>query len=59
MLCYYSVSDNKLEEEKRLFYVAMTRAKRRLFISAYSRDSRGFSKFRSKFINQIPEAYIQ
>ncbi|MEG3899959.1 MULTISPECIES: 3'-5' exonuclease [unclassified Microcoleus] len=56
---FFSVRDNKLEEERRLFYVAMTRAKQRLFISASSRDSRGFSKPRSKFINQIPEAYIQ
>jgi len=57
---YYSVrNNNKLEEERRLFYVAMTRAKQRLFISSSSRDSRGFSKSRSKFINQIPEVYIQ
>ncbi|MGD1943718.1 MAG: 3'-5' exonuclease [Leptolyngbyaceae cyanobacterium] len=56
---FFSVRDNKLEEEKRLFYVAMTRAKQRLFISAYSRDFRGYSKSRSPFINEIPEEYIQ
>jgi len=56
---FFSVRDNNLEEEKRLFYVAMTRAKRRLFISAYSRDFKGFSKSRSQFINEIPEEYIQ
>ena len=56
---FFSVRDNKLEEEKRLFYVAMTRAKQRLFISAYSRDFKGYSKSRSQFIREIPEEYIQ
>jgi len=55
---FFSIRDNKLEEEKRLFYVAMTRAKQRLFISTYSRDFRGYSKYRSRFINEIPEEYI-
>jgi len=55
---YFSVRDNKLEEERRLFYVAMTRAKKKLFISAYLKDSRGFSKMSSKFINQIAKEYI-
>ncbi|MDX2256593.1 MAG: 3'-5' exonuclease, partial [Pseudanabaenaceae cyanobacterium bins.39] len=56
---FFSVRDNKLEEEKRLFYVAMTRAKQRLFISAYSRDFKGYSKSCSQFIHEIPEEYIQ
>ena len=56
---FFSVRDNKLEEERRLFYVAMTRAKQRLFISAYSRDFRGYSKSCSQFICEIPEEYIQ
>jgi DNA helicase II / ATP-dependent DNA helicase PcrA len=56
---FFSVRDNNLEEEKRLFYVAMTRAKQRLFISSYSRDFRGYSKSRSQFIREIPEEYIQ
>ncbi len=55
---FFSVRDNNLEEERRLFYVAMTRAKQRLFISAYSKDSKDFSKSRSEFINQIPKEYI-
>lgn len=55
---FFSVRDNNLEEERRLFYVAMTRAKQRLFISAYSKDSKDFSKSRSEFINQIPKKYI-
>lgn len=32
---YYSLRDDNVEEEKRLFYVAMTRAKERLFISSH------------------------
>jgi len=40
---FFSVRDSNLEEERRLFYVAMTRAKQRLFISAYS-NFKGFSK---------------
>ncbi|MHC5823432.1 MAG: 3'-5' exonuclease, partial [Nostoc sp.] len=55
---FFSVRDKNLEEEKRLFYVAMTRAKKRLFISGFSRDIRGFSKSRSEFIGEIPEVYI-
>jgi DNA helicase-2/ATP-dependent DNA helicase PcrA len=55
---FFSVRDKNLEEERRLFYVAMTRAKQRLFISAYSRDFRGYSKSPSKFINEIPKEYI-
>ncbi len=56
---YFSIRDNNLEEERRLFYVAMTRAKQRLFISAYSQDASGFSKKISNFINQIPKECIQ
>ncbi|MGQ4646808.1 3'-5' exonuclease [Lyngbya aestuarii] len=55
---FFSVRDDNLEEERRLFYVAMTRAKQRLFISAYSRDFRGYSKSPGKFINEIPKEYI-
>ena len=55
---FFSVRDNKLEEEKRLFYVAITRAKQRLFISAYSEDGKGYSKSRSQFINKMPVEYL-
>jgi DNA helicase II / ATP-dependent DNA helicase PcrA len=56
---FFSIRDNKLEEEKRLFYVAITRAKQRLFISAYSGDFRGYSKSRSQFISKVPMRCIQ
>ncbi len=56
---YFSVRDNKLEEEKHLFYVAMTRAKKRLFISWFLRDAKGYSKTRSQFINLLPSQYLR
>ncbi|MCC5667800.1 UvrD-helicase domain-containing protein [Nostoc sp. CHAB 5784] len=56
---FFSVRDNKLEEERRLFYVAMTRAKQKLFISAYSRDTRDFQKKTSSFISDIPNLLLR
>lgn len=56
---FFSVRDNNLEEERRLFYVAMTRAKQKLFISAYSRDSRSFNKETSCFVSDIPNNFIR
>lgn len=41
----------ELEEERRLMYVAMTRAKKRLFISFFDLPSR--------FISEIPEEYFE
>lgn len=52
-----------IEEERRLFYVAMTRAKKELYI-AYA-DSRNQSDYKpvkaypSRFINEIPAAYTK
>ena len=56
---FLSLRDDNLEEEKRLFYVAMTRAKQRLFISGFLEDSRGYSKLPSQFIHSIPDRYLQ
>jgi DNA helicase-2/ATP-dependent DNA helicase PcrA len=44
-------SESQLEEERRLMYVAMTRARKKLNISFYGMASR--------FINEIPEQYVQ
>jgi DNA helicase-2/ATP-dependent DNA helicase PcrA len=41
---YYSKRDRKLEEEKRLFYVAITRAKRHLVLSSYQDQRLGTRK---------------
>lgn len=56
---FYSVRDGKLEEEKRLFYVAITRAKQRLLISAFLEDFGGYSKSQSQFIDSIPKQYLR
>jgi DNA helicase-2/ATP-dependent DNA helicase PcrA len=40
-------NENSLEEERRLMYVAMTRARKNLYLSFYGIPSR--------FINEIPE----
>lgn len=55
---FFSMRDGKLEEEKRLFYVAMTRAKQRLFISAFLKDFGGYSKSLSQFTDSIPKEYL-
>jgi DNA helicase II / ATP-dependent DNA helicase PcrA len=55
---YFSVRDGKLEEEKRLFYVAITRAKKHLFISAHEKTDWGKFTNHSRFINLIPQKYI-
>ncbi len=53
----------EIEEERRLFYVAMTRAKKELYIS-YS-DERKQSSYKvihskpSRFISEIPSVYIE
>jgi DNA helicase-2/ATP-dependent DNA helicase PcrA len=47
---YYAKRDLKLEEEKRLFYVALTRAKRHLILTSYQTNDWGHSKPPSSFI---------
>ncbi len=53
----YSKSDIKdLEEERRIFYVAVTRAKEDLYISYFTRDFYGpFSNRKSIFIEDMPQ----
>ncbi len=54
-------SDSKIEEERRLFYVAMTRAKEKLFVSySHTRDFRGsfMPSVVSRFIKEIPEELL-
>ena len=51
-----------LEEERRLMYVALTRARRRLYLSfAQSRMLHGQIRYgiASRFLNEIPEALVQ
>lgn len=42
----------EIEEERRLFYVAMTRAKRRLVIS-YTKEKNGKNMTESRFVNEL------
>lgn len=57
------ISDEDIEEERRLTYVAITRAKEKLFLSyAKTRKTWGYDteqKFISRFIKEIPSEYIQ
>ena len=48
----YLIKD-ELEEERRLFYVAVTRAKTRLYLSSYAAKSEGFPVRPSAFIQDI------
>jgi DNA helicase-2/ATP-dependent DNA helicase PcrA len=50
---YYSKSDLKLEEEKRLFYVAITRAKHHLILSSYHTNDWGRDKPPSSFLKGL------
>jgi DNA helicase-2/ATP-dependent DNA helicase PcrA len=47
---YYAKRDLKLEEEKRLFYVALTRAKRHIILSSYGISDWGHEKPPSSFL---------
>lgn len=53
---------SELEEERRLCYVSITRAKRKLFLTcAYSRRLYGSSSFslRSRFLAEVPESLLE
>ena len=54
----FPIYKSDLEEEKRLFYVAMTRAKKRIFISYSSFNDYGKPMSKSQFINYIDKKYI-
>lgn len=59
---YLSLRDGNLEEERRLFYVAMTRAKKQLFLTRakFAKGRSGFSHAtnESRFIGEINERFI-
>ena len=52
---YFAVRDNQLEEEKRVFYVALTRAKKQLYITGFKSNARGQSLRPSRFIQMMGE----
>lgn len=51
-------SEEEIEEERRVLYVAMTRAKRRLLLS-HVRNSHGHSKHLSRLLQNIPEELLK
>lgn len=54
---YLSQKSGSLDEERRTFYVAMTRAKKRLYLSCSLRVD-GKQKKISRFLKDIPKKYI-
>ena len=48
----FMISETEVEEERRLFYVAMTRAKHRLIIS-YCKEKNGKDMERSRFVDEL------
>lgn len=53
-----AIRNNNFSEEERLFYVAITRAKKELFLS-WTQYNNGHNQQHSRFINAIPKCYIE
>ncbi|EJT6501238.1 UvrD-helicase domain-containing protein [Clostridium perfringens] len=56
---YMSIKEGNLAEEKRVFYVAITRAKKRLIITYNSQGKYGHRNEISQFINYIPKEFFK
>lgn len=56
---YISIKEANLAEEKRVFYVAITRAKKRLVITYNSQGKYGHRNEISQFINYIPKEFFK
>ncbi|MCX6732032.1 MAG: ATP-dependent DNA helicase, partial [Candidatus Roizmanbacteria bacterium] len=50
--------DETIEEERRLFYVAITRAKKQLLLTYSSQNEEGKEQLSSRFVFEIPQEYI-
>lgn len=56
---HWLIKDAKgVEQERKLLYVAMTRAKKHLYISFFTRDEKDFKQKPSRFIQQIPSKLL-
>lgn len=55
---YQSIKNGNVNEEKRLFYVAITRAKKKLYLSNVTTNKWGKEAYPSKFIFNISNKYI-
>ena len=56
---YMAIKEGSLAEEKRVFYVAITRAKKRLVITYNSQGKYGHRNEISEFINYIPKEFFK
>ncbi len=56
---YFAVQSGNEEEEKRVFYVALSRAKRKLFMSYCKSGPVGGEVRRSPYVENIPKEYIE
>lgn len=56
---YMAIKEGNLAEEKRVFYVAITRAKKRLVITYNSQRKYGHRNEISQFINYIPKEFFK
>ncbi|WP_255993594.1 3'-5' exonuclease [Clostridium perfringens] len=56
---YMAIKEGNLSEEKRVFYVAITRAKKRLVITYNSQGKYGHRNQISEFINYIPKEFFK
>lgn len=54
----FPINKADLEEEKRLFYVAMTRAKKKIFISYSQYNDKGYTATKSRFVDYIDEKHV-
>jgi len=50
---YLAMQEGKLDEEKRVFYVGMTRAKKQLYLTGFKTNSRGWTIQPSRFISLL------
>jgi len=53
---YRSQKENRLNEEIRLFYVAVTRAKKRLYVTYHNCNSKGYWQQPSRFLHVITKS---
>jgi len=51
--------EDAIEEERRLFYVALTRAKKQIFLSYGAQNDGGKDQLVSRFVFEIPETLIE
>ncbi len=56
---FWAIKSNDIEEEKRTFYVAITRAKKKLYISYSSIGNYGKPNNKSQFFNLLPTDYLE